>query len=283
MDTSCNSGEAAARYNERVSPPRQARRVLQGRGWSSNKRMNPMQSENILERSGKNHSRSSLDGSCSINGFVSACAMVMSFASAGGGGEFGFLCQGNCDAFNSGAIRIGADNVPYAPNNEPISPSGFDELQSDLSGGFLLSTGIPGSDGGPADDRAKCKQAVLNDLNQAGVHVGPSNVATPPGKLGTISPLNDQGAFLYRGAWNFYIFTPEAVDISPGQRWGSGLHVPRRQSLPDRYAVFGEDENGLLWFTAHSDSANASDVFGILIHLVRDVVGHKTRNHCPGA
>ena len=37
---------------------------------------------------------SGLDGSCSINGFVSACAMVMSFASAGGGGEFGFLCNG---------------------------------------------------------------------------------------------------------------------------------------------------------------------------------------------
>src|SRR2546427_13137656 len=103
MDTSCNSGEAAARYNERVSPPRQARRVLQGGGWASKKRMNPMQSENILERSGKNHSRSSLDGSCSINGFVSACAMVMSFASAGGGGGVRFFGQGQCDGFKSGA------------------------------------------------------------------------------------------------------------------------------------------------------------------------------------
>jgi hypothetical protein len=31
----------------------------EGEGWPSNKARNPMQSENILERSGKNHSRSS--------------------------------------------------------------------------------------------------------------------------------------------------------------------------------------------------------------------------------
>jgi RHS repeat-associated protein len=64
------------------------------------------------------YSAGQFDNSCSINGSPASCAGVL--ALAGMGGDLGFICVGNCEAFNNGALRIGPDNSIVTPTGQPV-------------------------------------------------------------------------------------------------------------------------------------------------------------------
>ena len=95
---------------------------------------------------------SGLDGSCSINGFISACAMVMSFASAGGGGEFGAWCPDNQCVFNANGLgHFNSVNDMYDYNWAHLSV-GPDGTVIDTSG--------------PTDDQSKSVVEGAQGTNQ---------------------------------------------------------------------------------------------------------------------
>ncbi len=121
------------------------------------------------------------DNSCSINGAAANCGMVADFAAAGG--EFGLLCFGNCNSFNSGALRIGAnggDDIIVTPNGHPLVIDDHLVYASDLRLEGTLGGGGDGPVmslrlfGGPA----RCDSQHVNDakLNFENAPSGVSNV-----------------------------------------------------------------------------------------------------------
>jgi RHS repeat-associated protein len=51
-----------------------------------------------------------IEGNCQMNGFDVGCGVMLAFAGMGGGGESGVICHSDCDNFNNGKWKIGADN-----------------------------------------------------------------------------------------------------------------------------------------------------------------------------
>ncbi len=80
------------------------------------------------------------DNSCSINGAAANCGMANDLLSEGGGGAAALNCTDNCDAFISGALRIGANDEVVTPNGQGFA-TGDDDQTATASDFQLVAFG----------------------------------------------------------------------------------------------------------------------------------------------
>jgi RHS repeat-associated protein len=88
------------------------------------------------------------DFGCSMNGMSASCAAVSAFGGMGGGGESGFFCVGNCEAFNNAGLRISANDQIVAPDGTPLPSIWGDDHAASVSD--LLTVSFSGGGGKPS-------------------------------------------------------------------------------------------------------------------------------------